>query len=570
MKFSPIAASRRLTMIAGIAFAIVAGPGETTWGQASDDGSTKQQEIKDLSALIAQLENDDAASRWQAARDLGRLGDEASEAVPALLDALDDPDVSVRLHAATALGRIGDSREQVVRRLMRAVGDEKTRVRLAAVNSVRQLVADPAKLVPLAVDLLEQDDQLLVSRAIETIIMRGEKAVPFLIEALGNKRAAYWACLAIEEMGKTARETQPALTRLIARTEDRGTKVQALLALGKLGPPSDEAREQILSALSADSGVSVQTAAAFAAGSLEISGATDRLEKTRESDDKLLSMVSAWALAKLQPENEKQLRGAVEKLVLGLASDDPTVRLTAAETLQMLPPHPELVGPRLVELLDESDPVVAFNVVEALASLGPEAARRAGKALQSEEFRGLAVQVLKRLGPDAEPAVPQMVETLRDTSGMLREQLQLALAAVGPAAAPAVDELLDSLDRPSGSVRTTAVLALGKIGPAAQKAAPAVKEHLRETSDRFEQIAAAWALVKVSDQNAEAVETAMPFLVEGLQFPDPMVRSEIVALLGDLGPAAKPAIKPLRKLAENPQAPRPLRDEATEAIDKIQ
>ncbi len=91
----------------------------------------------------------------------------------------------------------------VVEKLILAVGDDDSRVRIAAANSIRELVSDPAVLIPTAIGLMDKEDPLFASRMIETIVLRGEKAVPFLLAALKNERAAYWACLAIEEMGET-------------------------------------------------------------------------------------------------------------------------------------------------------------------------------------------------------------------------------------------------------------------------------------------------------------------------------------------------------------------------------
>ena len=136
------------------------------------------------------------------------------------------------------------------------------------------------QLHPMAVEMMEEP--LFASRMIETIVMRGENAIPFLLKALENKRAAYWACLAIEELGEKASSTVPALVDLLDAGPEDSLKLQALLALAKIGPQAAApAKKQVLAALGTDSSDSVLTGAAFAAGVLGFGEASARLEQTR-------------------------------------------------------------------------------------------------------------------------------------------------------------------------------------------------------------------------------------------------------------------------------------------------
>ncbi len=395
------------------------------------------------------------------------MGPGAEAALPALLNALQDKNASVRQHAAVAIGRIGNSNKEVVETLIQTVGDDDSRVRIAAVISIRQLVDDPAVLIPMAVEIMDKEDPLFASRMVETIVMRGEKAVPFLLAALKNERAAYWACLAIEELGETASPAVPALVELLASGPDDALKLQALLALAKIGPQAAPAKKQVLAILASDSSDSVLTGAAFTAGTLGFTEATARLEETKGSDEPLLHMVSLWALAKLHPQDSARLKTAVDHLVEGLGSDDAAMRLAAAEGLQALPLDPETIAPKLIHLLDDADPIVAHNLVETFASLGEPAAQRAGNALSNEKLRHLAVQVLERLGPKAKLAVPQIVEALPGAEGEFRQQLLAVVGQIGPDAAAATGELTQSLDDDSVETRIIALLALGNIGPGA-------------------------------------------------------------------------------------------------------
>ncbi len=391
------------------------------------------------------------------------MGKGAKAALPALVEALEDKNASVRLYAVVAIGHFGQVSNDVVKKLISAVGDSDSRVRVAAAISIHQLVEDPSVVIPMAVKMMEEP--LFASRVVETIVLRGENAIPFLLEALKNDRAAYWACLAIEEMGETASPTEPALVDLLASGPDDSLKVQALLALAKIGPQSESAKQQVLAALGPNSSDSVLTAAAFAAGVLGFSEAAARLEKTKQSDEPLLHLVSLWALAKLYPEDAARQQAALDHLIEGLGSSDASMRLAAAEGLHGLALDPEIVGPRLIQLLDDADPVVAYNLVEAFASLGEAAAERAGNALSNEKLRNLAVQVLDRLGPKAKLAVPQIVDALAGAEDEYRLQLQAVVRKIGPDAAPATEELVRSLDDASDETRISALAGTRKHRP---------------------------------------------------------------------------------------------------------
>ncbi|MCM2372541.1 HEAT repeat domain-containing protein [Aporhodopirellula aestuarii] len=519
--------------------------------------------------LIQALGSDEVNTRWKAARDLGRMGPAAEEAIPRLLAALKDPDSAVRLHAATAIGHMGNDSQAVVAKLIEVVGDSDTNVRIAAVNSIRQLVDDPEVLVPLAVGIIEKEDPLFASRLVETIVMRGEKAVPYLIAALKNDHAAYWSCLAIEELGPTASATVPALIDLFERNPDSELKVQALLAFAKIGPEAIAAKPLILSLLTQSTENSVITAAAYASGSLGIEEATTRLRETVDSDEPLLALVSRWALAKLHPDDESLLNAAVDELVTSMGSDDASLRLAAAKGLQSLPVDPGVVGPKLMELLNDSDPVVAYNLVDALASLGEAAATRAGKGLANEEVRDLAVKVLDRLGEDASPAVPDIVSALAGAEGEFRSELISILAQIGPPASPATTELINALDDASDQTRVQALYAIGSIGPGAREASPAVKALLVKTDDTFERILAAWAISQIDASNEQAVAMIVPVLIEGLSFPDGRVQAEAASTLGSLGPAASEALDELDALSANEFVPPEIREVAKDAADAI-
>lgn len=492
-----------------------------------------------------------------------------AQEVDVLIRNLNAADSDARRSAAIALGNSGDDSDKVIEALMKAVGDDDPRNRLIAITSLRKLVSDPAKLVPMAADLLAHEDQLLASRATETLVIRGAKAVPFLTEALKNERAAYWACIAIEEIGEDAAPTLPGLRAILHDSKDDDLKVQALLAVAKIGSTGEQAAPEIVALLADDHADSVKIAAGFAAGMHSVTDAKSALITNSKSSNKMVSMVSIWALAKMFPDNEQGRVLAVDTLIAGLTDSDPGLRLMAAKGLQLLAPDPEIVAPRLVAVLKEEDPIVAYNLVEAFASLGEPAAARAAEALQSEQLRSLAVEVLSRMGSQAAAVAPQVAEALKDSSGEFRQQLQSALANMGPAAAPATPELIRSLSDDAAEVRISAMLALANIGPAANAAKSALLSKVQSSNSEFESVAAAWAVVRIAADDADAVATAVPVLTAGLELDDATVQVEAATALGDLGKTAAAATDSLAQLAADPAAHPVARKAAADALAKI-
>ncbi|MBM4067748.1 MAG: hypothetical protein FJ271_02210 [Planctomycetes bacterium] len=81
---------------------------------------------------------------------------------------------------------------------------------------------------------------------------------------------------------------------------------------------------------------------------------------------------------------------------------------------------------------------------------------------------------LSRLGAEAQPALPALVERLQHGSVLVRDSAALALGKIGPDASDAVPALTAALKDAEWTVRRQAALALGQIGPAARAAREAL------------------------------------------------------------------------------------------------
>jgi len=138
--------------------------------------------------------------------------------------------------------------------------------------------------------------------------------------------------------------------------------------------------------------------------------ATKALVTAARSDKPLLKAVSLWALARENPENLEVVEYAAKAMAAGLTSEDAELRTVAAKLLSHFGSHPEIVGPTLVAALQDLDPRVVGNALDALAAFGPKILPRVTGALKDPQRRHLAVALIYRLGPEAAPAVPAMIE----------------------------------------------------------------------------------------------------------------------------------------------------------------
>jgi uncharacterized protein (TIGR03067 family) len=191
-----------------------------------------------------------------------------------------------------------------------------------------------------------------------------------------------------------------------------------------------------------------------------------------------------------------------------------------------------------------------------------------------------AVELL-RLGKQAEPAVPQLIATLRNSP----EDHPVVILALGQIGEPAVKPLLAFLRQGPEAKLYRPLAALGWIGPQAREAAPFVSELLKNKDPNLVALSA-YALARISPPDRPAAIEALQQVVarQPLQGnstlllvwlrpeePGPLV-TELVRLLGTqscmfgeidrimgayglavLGPAAEPAIPALRKALEDPE-----------------
>ena len=142
-------------------------------------------------------------------------------------------------------------------------------------------------------------------RVLKTVAEAGAQAVPALIEALKNDKAAYWACVVLREIGPAAKDAIPALT---AKLQDSRPEIrrEAILALAAMESAAAGAVPQIAALLDDQH---CRTAATYALGRIGSvpADAEAKIRANFKSDDPMLCCTSLWTLARVHPE-DKDLR----------------------------------------------------------------------------------------------------------------------------------------------------------------------------------------------------------------------------------------------------------------------
>ncbi len=142
-----------------------------------------------------------------------------------------------------------------------------------------------------------------------------------------------------------------------------------------------------------------------------------------------------------------------------------------------------------------------------------------------------AIGVLGTLGPGGSEGVPFLIQALQSTNRNDRGYAMQNLQQLGAEARPALPVLLTALDDPA--TRTRAIRALGNIGPDAKVALPQLDRFLDPTNRVF--LAAAVAVHKINPDGS-----GLRLLIDAVR--DPQRRLPAIDQLGELGPAAVPAL----------------------------
>lgn len=516
-------------------------------------------------ALIAAAQAGDEAARTKAIDQLGDQGAKAAAAVGPLSQLLSDKSATVRAHAAHALGKLGKASLPAVPALAGLTKDNDDSVRRQAVKALVAIHPGPQVMMPIMVKLLEDADPALRVRILHAVAQAGPSALPGMILALKNEKAAYWACLVLREMGPVAKEAVPSLAEALKATSPE-VRREAALTLGGLGEAASAAVPQLVAALDdADSRV----AATFALGQIGQvpKEAEAKILANAKEGDKFLSTVSYWTLSRVHPDDKELRKEAAERIVERLMDKDPYVRLAAARALAALPPAPEITLPIIEKALKDSDEETVHHALDALAALGPKAVPRLIDALKHEKIRPQVLYVLGQIGADAAPAAEPLAKFLSDDNPKVVNEAALTLSKIGPSAQNAVPALVAALQKGEPDEVTGLIYALGKIGGSGAAAAEPKLVELLKSDDASIAVLSGWALTQINPKSSKLAFQTFPVLYNGLSNPLPACRHTAAEALGKLGHIARNAVPALEKATQDKDPA--VRETAAEAIRQI-
>ena len=494
--------------------------------------------------LVGSLKNADDAVRENAAEQLGGLGDKAASAVAPLTEALQDKSVNVRAHAAWALGQIGAPAQPAASALVALLKDPDAKVRGQAITALGKIRSASNITLPELVKLLEDADPAIRLRVLNTIAETGEAAVPALIQALKNDKAAYWACLVLRDMGPAAQSAVPALTEKLAAAQPE-VRREAVLALAAIGSGAASAATKITALLDDEQLKAPATYALIRVGRIP-ADAEAKIQANAKSTDKYISTTSLWALAMIHPSDKKIRQEATESLIEGLKSQDPLTRVASARALAALPPAPDITIPIFEKAFKDADEATVRHALDALSGLGPAAVPRLIEALKHTGVRIEVATMLGRMGATAAPATETLAALILDKDPSDDKYVLLALAKIGPGAKAAVPALVEVLKKGDSPEIHGVIYALGSIGPDAASAAALIEANLK-SKDVSLALISAWALAKIQPASSEIAAKTVPVLIAGLTSPISQYRQGAAEALGELGSLASDAVPALQK-----------------------
>jgi HEAT repeat protein len=531
-------------------------------------GTASQATDLSVKELIGLLRSSDAAARLQAIDQLGGRGANAAEAVVPLTALLKDPSADVRARAARSLGEIGAPAKPAAPELTALLKDDDPLVRRQVVKALVAIRPGPKVMIPLFIKLMHDSDPGVQVRVLNAVSEAGEAAVPGLINALKNDAVAYWACVVLREIGPAGKAAVPALAEKLQDPRP-DIRLQALLALGAMKEAALPVVPQIAAALGDEQ---ARTAATFVLGELGSipASAEQTIRSNAKSNDRFLSTVSLWALARVHPEDKDLRRQATEQLVARLTDQDPFVRVAAARALAALPPAPEITIPIWERAMKGADATTVRYALDALASLGAPAVPRLVDILEKhQELRVEAAYTLGQMGPVAAAATDALAKLIADKDVNLATEATLALGKIGPAAKSAVPALCAALQQKGETNAHAIILALGEIGPQAAVAEPLVLKAM-DSKDRSLAVIAARTLTQIQppSSSSQTAAKAVPVLVAGLGDPLPETRKAAAESLAALGPLAREAAPALEKASKDDV--KAVREAAVKALKSIQ
>lgn len=369
-----------------------------------------------------------------------------------------------------------------------------------------------------------------------------------------------FAIVALACVGRFAHAEAPALEDLIAivNGKDSVKSAEAVVAIGKLKPVSDQAIETLVDALADDRRAEkipdylptlfqVRTVGSIAADVLVEIGkpAVSRICVLLEGHEDLVARRRAiYSLTKMRGDAAEALP-TLERL---LGDPEKQIREVAVAAVVAIQEDPRKLSSVLGPVLSDKSPDVRAAAIRAIGNLGGAGSQhvhRLLKLLDDTESRWIfytadmagklpvrydAAMALAETGNDGRIALARLREQMSgDSDPGVRVAAAFAVAKLDNAAKDAIEFLIAAVQDDEEEVYSPAdaAVALGKIGPKAKAALRALNDALNH-ADTLVRISAVEAIVKISPETAEVRALKM------LRDEEALVRASAIESLGSL------------------------------------
>lgn len=210
---------------------------------------------------------------------------------------------------------------------------------------------------------------------------------------------------------------------------------------------------------------------------------------------------------------------------------------------------PDDLLPEVMVLTRDPDPAIrsaAVRLLSRIESTTPDGAAVLCQALRDRQHTEEVVRGLKRYGPMAAEALPDLLALLEGKE-VWSEPVVATLVSLGPMVVPAMRQWLRS-DQPL--LQHFGADVLFGLGAAGAEVKPELLGVLLNETDYFARLAAAAALCRMGPVPADA----LPGLVAMAQEREPQYRAAAAQVLGRMGRAARPSLPTLERLLEDGDA----------------
>ncbi len=279
------------------------------------------------------------------------------------------------------------------------------------------------------------------------------------------------------------------------------------------------------------------------------SNALPRLERALTSGDKEVARRAKTAIAEIMRLLREAQSVSKPRFPDRSELDDPSPykRLRAISELSHLEPRPKAGLPLFEKAMADADAQVRIiGLVGYTKVAARDAALKKVLALMWDDkettaVRNAAIHRLQSLKPEAQAAVPDLLQLLRARDAILRSAAALVLGLLGQGSPEVVGALLGALNDESGTVRGNAAGALGELRQEPRRCVPAIhqllrREMLRREKESHTLISALAGLLRFGPDAKETILTVFALAKDGNV--DLVVRIQAVRCLEGIGSAA--------------------------------